>query len=60
MPYTPKKEHQISFKADDRLLNIIDNEREGTERSRSAQVRYMIEKYLEIRETVTGREHKAG
>lgn len=51
-----KKENQISIKVDDRLLAIIDEEREGTERSRAAQVRFMIEKYLTARESLTRRE----
>lgn len=48
-----KKDHQISVKIDDRLLSIIDTERQGTERSRAAQVRYMIEKYIEFMEIAT-------
>ena len=54
-----KKEHQISVKVDDRLLQVIDDERNGTQRSRAAQVRYMIEKYLEIQASITRRENKA-
>jgi uncharacterized membrane protein len=41
-----KKEYQISFKLDEKLIQIIDRHREGTQRSRAAQVRYMIEKYM--------------
>lgn len=48
-----KKENQISVKVDDRLLSIIDDERYGTERSRAAQIRWMIERYLEIRTITT-------
>jgi len=48
-----KKEHQISVKVEDRLLQIVDEERKGTERSRAAQIRYMVEKYLEIRDSIS-------
>jgi metal-responsive CopG/Arc/MetJ family transcriptional regulator len=41
----------ITFKIDQDLIRKIDELRRGTERNRSQQIRLMLKKYLELKET---------